>query len=76
MRIVTPASYRAEMTKRYPGVAWPDNPPECAECGQASPALAEFDHYSDYGDLEFSRLCATCLQEALDGVKAAGHNAD
>lgn len=73
MRIVTPSTYRADMTKRYPGATWLDDPPECTECGQASPALAELVTYdTDFGDEENYCLCATCLQAALDGVKAAG----
>ena len=79
MRIVTPASYRAEMTKRYPGAArrypgasWLD-PPECSNCGEAAAALVELATWeSGMGDEEFYHLCATCLQAALDAVKAAG----
>lgn len=51
---------------------WITMRPQCSQCKKYAAALAEFDHYGEYGDLEFCRLCATCLQAALDGVKAAG----
>lgn len=74
MKIVTPATYRAQMIQRYPGAGpWIDNPPECSNCGQAAAALVELVTYdSDAGGEVIFRLCATCLQMALDGVKAAG----
>ena len=49
---------------------WIDNPPQCSDCDRRVPAVAEFSLFSEYGDEEFLRLCADCLQEALDGVKA------
>lgn len=74
MKIVTPSSYRADMLKLYPRAgAWVDDPPRCSECGGAPPALVELLTYdTHFGDLETFRLCAACLQTALDGVRAAG----
>lgn len=77
MKIVTPATYRAEMIQRYPraggGGTWVNDPPTCSECGQAAAALVELVTYdTDFGDEAVFYLCATCLQAALDAVKVAG----
>jgi len=76
MKIVTPSSYHADMIQLRPraggGGTWVNDPPTCSECGQAAAALVELVTYdTHFGDTESFRLCATCLQKALDGVKAA-----
>jgi hypothetical protein len=73
MKIVTAASYREDMARKYPGAGpWINDPPECSDCGQPAAVLAELVSYdTNFGDVEIYRLCATCLQAALDGVKAA-----
>ena len=74
MKIITVASYREDMVCQYPGAGpWIDNPPQCSDCGQPAAVLAEFVSYdTGFGDVETYRLCATCLQAALDAVKVAG----
>ena len=47
-------------------------PIPCTHCRRVVDVAAEFTMFNDYGDVEIVRLCADCLQEALDGVKAAG----
>ena len=73
MKIVTAATERADSIKAFPKTPslWISAPPRCDKCKQEADAVAEFHVFNNYGDEDYMRLCAACLQAALDGVKAA-----